>query len=75
MNVHLLGRSDSPCIANFALKRAGTDKKEVIHSTVVTSIDQDFYMDNTLKSENSVELLTRITKTVTSKLKASEIRL
>ena len=41
----------------------------MIHPSVVTSIDQDFYMDNFLKSDNSAENITKITKTVISRLK------
>ena len=75
MNVHLFGKNDSLCVANFALKKAGADKKDIIHPSVVTSIDQDFYMDDFLKSDNSEEHLTRITKTVISVLKESRFRL
>ena len=39
-----------PCVANSALKRAGTDNKDIIHPPVVTSIDQDFYMDDLLRT-------------------------
>ena len=42
-------KNDAPCVANSALKRAGTDKKDIIHPPVVTSIDQDFYMDDLLR--------------------------
>ena len=75
MIVHLFGKNDSPCVANFALKRAGADKKDITHPSVVTSIDQDFYMDDFLKSDDSEEHLTRITKTVISVLKESGFRL
>ena len=75
INVHLFGKNDSTCVANFALKKAGADKKDIINPSVVTSIDQDFYMDDFLKSDNSEEHLTRITKTVISVLKESGFRL
>ena len=71
MNVHLFGKNDSPYVANFALKKAGADQKDIIHPSVITSIDQDFYMDDFLQSDNSEEHLTRITKTVISVLKQS----
>ena len=75
MNVHLFGKNDSPCVANFALKKVGADKKDIIHPSLVTSIDQDFYMGDFLRSDNSEEHLTRITKTVISVLKESGFRL
>ena len=64
-----------PFIANFELKKAGADKKDIIYSSVVTSIDQDFYIGDFLKSGNSEEHLTRIIKTVISVLKESGFRL
>ena len=75
MNIHLFGKNDSPCIANFAFKKVGTDKKDIIHPSVITSIDQDFYMNDFLKSDNSKQHLTRMTKTVISILKESGFRL
>ena len=75
MNVHLFGKNDSPFVANFELKKAGVDKKDIIYSSVVTSIDQDFYIGDFLKSGNSEEHLTRIIKTVISVLKESGFRL
>ena len=57
------------CVANFALKRARTDKKDITHPSVVASIDQDFYVGNFLKSNNSVEHLTKFTKIAFSILK------
>ena len=39
MNVHLFGKNDSPCVANFALKKAGADKKDIIQPSVVTYTD------------------------------------
>ena len=72
MNVQLLGKNDSP---NFAFKKAAADKKDIIHPSVVTSIDQDFYLGDFLKSDNSKQDLTRIIKTVILILKESGFRL
>lgn len=51
MNVLLFAKNNSPCVANFSLKRAGADKIDIIHPSVVTSVDQLFYMNNFLKSK------------------------
>ena len=75
MNVHLFGKNDSRCVANFVLKKAGADEKDIIHPSVVTSTDQNFYMDDLLKSGNSEEHLTRNTKTVILVPKESGFRL
>ena len=65
----------TPCVANFVLKKAGADQKDFVQPSVITVIDQDFYVDDFLKSENSEEHLTGITKTVISVLKESGFRL
>ena len=75
MNIHLFRKNHSPYVANFAFKKTGTDKKDIIHLSLVTSIDQDFYMGDFLNSDNLVEHLTRITKSVISGLKESGFRL
>ena len=49
MNVHLFGKNGSDCVSNFALKRAGTDKRDIIHTSVAKSIDQDSYMEDLLE--------------------------
>lgn len=51
MNVLLFAKNNSPCVANFSLKRAGADKIDIIHPSVVISVDQLFYMNNFLKSK------------------------
>ena len=75
MNVHLFGKNDSPCVANLAWKKAGADKKDIIHPSVVTSIDRDFFKDGFLNSENSEQHLTRIKKSAISILEGSGFRL
>ena len=75
MNMHLFGKNEFPCVTNFVLRKAGADKKDISNPSIVTSIDRDFYMDGFLKSDSSVEHLTRITKTVISVLKESGFRL
>ena len=42
MNAHLFGKISSPCVTNFILKKAGAEKKDIIHPSVITFIDQDF---------------------------------
>ena len=57
------------------IKKTGTDKKDIIHPSVVISIDKEFYIDDFLKSDNLVEHLTRISKTIISVPKESGFRL
>ena len=57
MNVHLFGKNGSHCVSNFALETAGTDKRDIIHKSVATSIDQVSYMEDLLLSDSPVEKL------------------
>ena len=50
MNVHLFGKVDSPCIANWTLKRTATDQLEFYDQSSIDAICDDFYMDDYLKS-------------------------
>ena len=61
MKTHLFGKTDSPCCSNFALKRRVLDKADILDPLVVTSVDKDFYMDNFLKSNFSIEYLAKDT--------------
>ena len=75
MTVHLFGKVDSPCCANFALKKSAVDKSDTLHPSVVKTIDQDFYLDDFLKSHSSAEHLIDTTNTVISTLKQAGFRL
>ena len=68
-------KNDTSCAANLGLKRTGTDKKDNIHPSVVKSIDLDFYMDDSIKSDKSIKHLGIIIKTVISKLKGKLMRI
>ena len=51
MNVHLFGEVDSPCCANWALKKSASDQKDQYDEKVVKSVNLDFYMDDFLNSQ------------------------
>ena len=74
MKTHLFGKTDSPCSSNFALKRRVLDKADILDPPVVTSVDKDFYMDNFLKSNFSIEYLANITNSIASRLKDTGFR-
>ena len=67
MSVHLFGKNDSPCIVNFVIKQVAKDKYDTDH-TVAKSIDEDFYMDDFIKSGNSLETLIHVITSVTNTL-------
>ena len=49
MVVHIFGGKDSPCYANYALKRTGRDNFDVYNASTVESVLNSFYMDDFLK--------------------------
>ena len=61
MNVHLFGKVDSPCIANWALRKSGEDSTEDVKFV----LNNNFYMDDYLKSmSNEKDLISLKCKVV-----------
>ena len=52
----LFGKNDPPCIVNIAIKQIAKDKYDTDH-IVAKSIDEDFYMDDFIKSRNPLDFL------------------
>ncbi|XP_074659583.1 uncharacterized protein LOC141912256 [Tubulanus polymorphus] len=50
MLVHIFGARDSPCCANYALKRSARDNIDCFSSIAVNSVLRNFYVDDFLKS-------------------------
>ena len=65
MNVHLFGKVGSPCIANWALKKSGEDFTEDAKFV----LNNNFYMDDHLKSMSNEKDLISLTWKVASVLK------
>ena len=59
MTVHVFGAVSSPGCANFALRRAATDFKE-ISSEASDALLNDFYVDDLLKSCPTVEIASKL---------------
>ena len=53
--VHLFGAASSPAVANFGLRKAAQDGQEKYGDSVVDFIQNNFYVDDGLKSLDSVE--------------------
>ena len=60
MKAHLFGGVWSPSCANFALKKAAEEFKCDYPEEVVTTIDENFYVDDCLRSTDSLESATAI---------------
>ena len=65
MTTDLFGKIDSPCCVNYALKK-NTVNNEDSNPSVLKAIENDFPMDDFLKSNSSSKYLTDITNSVIS---------
>lgn len=65
MTVHLFGAVSSPSIANFALRKTVQDNTSSFPSEVTSTIIENFYVDDCLKSvpteQEAVELISNLT--------------
>ena len=55
MCVHIFGKVDSPCCANWASKRTAIDNKSKFSLRAIEAVLEHFYMDNYLDSFPSLE--------------------
>ena len=56
MNVHLFGNVDSPCIANWTIKKNAADQSDSFDQISIKTIENDFYMDHFLSSFHEVSV-------------------
>nr|CAB3263162.1 uncharacterized protein LOC104265735 [Phallusia mammillata] len=50
MLVHIFGAASSPCCAGYCLQKTAEDNKEKFSSEAVSTVKQNFYVDDCLKS-------------------------
>ena len=55
MAVHLFGAASSPSCSNFALRKTAEDNSEHFPEAVVSTVKNNFYVDDCLKALSSVE--------------------
>eukprot|EP00794_Sanderia_malayensis_P020968 gene20968-23024_t len=55
MTVHLFGAASSPSCANYGLKKTGLDNRSEASLETVRTLNEDFYMDDCLKSVQTVD--------------------
>ena len=58
MNVHIFGAKDSPTCAIFALKQTARDNPHKFETLTLETALRAFYVDDLLKSVNSVKVVT-----------------
>lgn len=55
MNVHIFGAISSPSCANFALLRTAEDNQQDFEEPIISSVKNNFYVDDCLKSLPTVD--------------------
>jgi hypothetical protein len=75
MKSHLFGGVWSPSCASFALRRCATDYASLYDVTAASTVRNNFYVDDCLKSTNSVQSATRLVAQLTSLLSNGGFRL
>ena len=52
MTIHLFGKDDSPCVANYGSKKCAKDQSNNFDAKTVEHVEKGFYMDDFLKSND-----------------------
>jgi hypothetical protein len=73
MLVHIFGATDSPCCANYALKRISQDGS--LDKLTATTIQRHFYVDDLLQSVDSVETAIKLAMNLNETLASKGFRL
>ena len=60
MNVHLFGKVDSPCIANWTIKKPAADQSDSFDQISIKTIENDFYMDDFLSSFHEISVTVKV---------------
>ncbi|KAK2903743.1 hypothetical protein Q8A73_010400 [Channa argus] len=75
MKVHVFGNSPSPAIAMYGLRRAALHGGQEFGSDARHFVDRDFYVDDGLKSQPSVDKAIHLLKATQEMLAISNLRL
>jgi len=75
MTVHLFAATSSPGCANFALRKAADDNELLIGSEAADTLRRNFYVDDLLKSVDSVSRAIRLVSAVKKMCAAGGFRL
>ena len=62
MLVHIFGAKDSPTVANYALRRTARDNASDFDALTYESVINAFYVDDLLKSVDSLETAIKLSK-------------
>ena len=62
MTVHIFDKKDSPCVANYGLKKCAMDQSNSFDAKTIECVEKAFYMNNFLKSNDSEKYLLTLSK-------------
>ena len=72
MKVHIFGKVDSPCIANWVIKRTASDQSSQYENEIIETIKQNFYMDDYLdcfpSQKKAAETAHKVIKTLPTRV-------
>ena len=60
MNVHLFRKVDSPCIANWTIKKTAADQSNSFDQISIKTIENDFYIDDFLSSFHEISVAIKL---------------
>lgn len=75
MLVHLFGAVSSPSCANFALRQTAKDNKNMFHPNIISTVENNFYVDDCLKSLSSEQEAVQLVRELTSLCQKGGFRL
>ena len=75
MCVHVFGKLDSPCVANYTLKKTAIDQKAKYNYTIIDAVHKNIYMDDYLGSYRNIDLAKETVVNVTKLLSEGGFRL
>ena len=75
MCVHVFGKLDSPCLANYTLKKTAIDQKAKYNYDIIDAVHKNFYMDDYLGSYGNMDLVKETVVNVTKLLSEGGFRL
>ena len=75
MMVHIFGAKDSPCCANYALRRTAKDNIDTFSSAAVNTVLRDFYVDDLVKSVGDEKQAVSLAEELTQLLKTGGFHL
>ena len=75
MNVHLFGKVDSLCVANWTIKKTAADQSDSFDQISIKTIENDFYMDDFLSSFHEISVAIKVCIDVINILQKGGFRL